>query len=326
MPPKKTTDKKEDDATAGRRVIEDAVQAYLDRILPGMFKNLARAICVSELSVGSGTFGKLGAAKVELGEVAIGRLLLQNATAGLESERAYLRNFQVGVEVKLKLDWWIDVWIYDDSGTEDLGSLTPPNVGLGDVSIPGLDRIDLTAPAMATENLTMGLPTLTNLDLGAGELQGARLVTTTLPADGFQIGGMSLGSFGLASAQLPAVTVKEATLETLGPQAALHLPRISIPGFSIPQAGANDVRSGAIAVAGELSQLGVSVNFGVFGVTVWAQPLVHLSVDEMLLQGVKLSVGVGLVQVEDLHIPAKLQGVTMKKIHLSDVQVTDVRG
>ena len=58
---------------------------------------------------------------------------------------AFLENVRILLELRLSVDWWYDIWVWDDHGTQGLGSLSFA-IGIGNVAVPSLHDINLAVP------------------------------------------------------------------------------------------------------------------------------------------------------------------------------------
>ena len=91
-------------------------------------------------------------------------------------------------ERRLSVDWWYDIWVWDDSGSQGLGSLSFA-IGIGNVAVPLLRDIDLAIPRATVTDASLNVAPIQNLDL-AGRLRGLRIDDTQLPASGFGLSGL----------------------------------------------------------------------------------------------------------------------------------------
>ena len=81
-----------------------------------------RAIDISQVLVASGSLGSLRVADLRLGEATVDRLVVEGVSASVHAGSAFLQDVRILLELKLSVDWWYDIWVWDDSGSQGLGS------------------------------------------------------------------------------------------------------------------------------------------------------------------------------------------------------------
>jgi hypothetical protein len=303
----------------------NSIEGLLRSQLSNIIAMVARKINIAQLAAASGNIRDIDIDKIVLGEAKIDKVTLQGTTAGIHSGSAFLQNVKIILELKLTLDWWVDVWVYDDSGTESLGSMWFP-IPVGNVHVPSLEDIDLTIPSLSVEDISVDIAPITNLDLGGGSFDGLDAKETTLPAAGFQLSGLGLGNFSLSNLSVPKTSTKEATIDRFQPDSDLVLPGAAVSQLQVPSAAAGNIQSGAIAIDGVATKRGVSVNFGIFGFTFWIQPVAHMSIGSMLLQDVTFSANINKVDIENVTVPIDIRGIRLKDIDLNQVDVNNISG
>lgn len=301
------------------------VESVLEARLPGIFRQLGRQIGVSQLLVKSGLFRDLDIDKVILGQAHIDKLVLQSASASLHSANAFLQDVRISLEIKLTVDWFIDLAVFSDSGTENLGSLFF-NIPVGNVQIPSLSNIDLTIPTVTVENVNANITPIVNLDLNGGQFEKATASQTVVPSDGFQLNGLSLGNFTLSSLQVPGVSTSEAKVQRFLPNRDIVIPGAQLSQLSVPNTTVNNIQSNNIAFDGIASRRGLGFDIGFLGVTVFVTPIAHMLIGSMLFQDVNLSATVNQARIENIQVPVDIRGITIKGIELVDVNVKDISG
>lgn len=310
-----------DDKSALNKQAEDLLKGRL----PDIIASVSRKINIAQLAAGSGTIRDIDIDKVVLGEAHIDKVILEGTKAGIHSGSAFLQNVRVLLELKLSLDWWVDVWVYEDSGTESLGSMSF-RLPIGNVQVPSLEDIDLSIPSLSVDNLSADISPISNLDLKGGTFNELDARETKLPASGFQLNGLGLGNFSLSGVQVPKTTTKEATIDRFRPNSDITLPGAQISQIQIPSAVAGTIQSGPIDVDGVATRRGVGVNFGIFGVTFWVQPVAHINIDSLTLQDVSLSAAINQAKIENVTIPVDIRGIKLKDIEINQVEINNITG
>ena len=304
----------------------DQVATALDSLrqhLPQLFDALVKKINIDQIVAQSGTVGQVTVGEVSVGNVVVDSLTLHNTQANLKSGSAFLENVGMTIELRFKLHWWYDIGIYSDSGDENLGSLWF-SMNVGNVAVPSLGNIQMTIPAVTVSNVAAQVNPLQNLDLGAAAFDKLKVTKTTLPAAGFGLTGMALGSLGLSGLGVPDVASEQATIDRFKPTQTVVLPGASLGSVSIPSTSIPDVKSGAFDLDAQASSRGLKVGFGIFGFTFWVTPVVHMQIGSMTLHDLNLSADVDSIDVQNIHVPLDVKGITLKTLKLHNLTVTDI--
>src|SRR5262245_58870844 len=153
--------------------------------LPGADLVLAalRAIDISQGLVASGSLGSLRVADLRLGEATVDRLVVEGVSASVHAGSAFLQDVRILLELRLSVDWWYDIWVWSDSGSQGLGSLSFA-IGIGNVAVPSLSDIDLSVPRATVTAAALNVAPIRNLELGGAGFRGLRVDDTKLPASG----------------------------------------------------------------------------------------------------------------------------------------------
>jgi hypothetical protein len=300
------------------------VEAVLRARLPGVFQALGRKINIDDIKAASGTIRDLDIDRVVIGEVSIDRLTLQGTTATIHSGNAFLQDVSIVLRLGFTLEWEIDLIFFDDSGTEDLGTLVIPIGNIGNIRIPSLEDINLTIPSVAVENLTATIAPIINLDLGGASLQNLDAKETTLPTNGFQLSGLNLGNLILSSLGIPATSTEEVTVAQFRPNSPLLLPGAQITQLQIPSTVINDIQSGAIAFDAVADDRSVGFDLGFLEVRVVVHPVVDVAISSLRLQGVDISVLVNQARIDNARVPVEVRGVILKGLDLAEVNITGI--
>jgi hypothetical protein len=303
--------------------IEKHVESYLQTRLPSLLQAVTQQINISQIAAASGVLQNLSIDRLVLGDVNIDRLVIQGTTASIQSGRAILQSVRVNLELKMSLDWWVDVYIYSDSGSEDLGSISF-NISIGDVLIPAFQNINLSIPTITAQNLGASISPVSNLALGNGSFRGLKAQDTTLPAQGFQLNGLGFSNLSLGKFQMPATVTRRAGVDDFTFDSNLIIPSATLSGIQLPATAINDIQSDPVAVDGMPSRRGVDVNLGIFGFTFWIQPIAHIQISKLLMQDVHLTASIPQVSLENMHIPVDVQGISMTDLRVNNLDITDI--
>lgn len=291
--------------------------------LPDLFAALVKELNVAQVLAKSGKVGEVSVGEVSIGDVVVDSLKLSDTSAKVQSGNAFLEDVAFILELKLRLHWHYDIAIYEDSGVEDLGSLSF-GMNVGNVQVPALNDIQLEIPAVTVNNLDAQLAPLKNLNLGAADLGKLKVEDTRLPSAGFTLNGMALGSLSLSGLGAPAVDSAKASIDEVSPTAAVVLPSAKLTGVAIPATSIPNVSSGDFGLDAQASSRSIKIDFGIFDLKFVLTPIVHLHVGAMTLQALSLSAEVGEVAVENVRLPVNVRSILLKSLKLEDVSVANV--
>lgn len=284
-----------------------------------------RAIDISQVLVASGGIGALRVADLKLGEATIDRLVVEGVSASVHAGSALLENVRILLELRLSVDWWYDIWVWDDSGTQGLGSLSFA-IGIGNVAVPSLHDINLAVPQATVDGAALTVAPVTNLDLGGATFRELKIEDTKLPASGFGLSGLQLGAVSIASLGAPDATARSLAIGELAPAAPIRLPAIEVANVRVPSARIPDVTSQAAVNIddAQATRRGVSLDLGVLGFTFWVAPVVDIHIGTLRLHDVALSAGVDRLRVEGIALPVTVHGVTAGGLQLQQLTVNQI--
>ena len=286
----------------------------------------AHKIDVAQIRAASGQIGDVKIDNITLGSAHIGRLVLSGTSVNLRSGSAFMRNVRTVTELKFALEWWYDVFLDSDSGTENLGSLFFP-VNIGDVAVPALTNIPLSIPNVTAANIATNIAPINNFGLGGGSFAGVDAANASLPADSFQLGGLGLASLGIESVGVPRTAVANANIQEFRPNGNVVVPEVRLGPLQIPSASVADIRATAAinmdAIASRRSLPEFSL--GIAGFTLSVTPIVHVSIGSMLLSGVTASASVNQATVQNVSVPVNVRGIHLKAINVGQIDVSDIR-
>jgi hypothetical protein len=284
-----------------------------------------RTVDISQLLVASGTIGSLKVDAIELGEATIDRLAIQNVSAHLHAGNAFLENVRIVLTVHLSVDWWYDVLWLEDSGTNQLGSLSF-GFQLGNVLVPSLQDIDLAIPSATADDARAQVLPVTNLDLGGASFRAVEANDTKLPSAGFGLSGLQLGALTLSDVGFPAATSRRASVGELRPRGPIVLPAIEVSGVQVPATRIpNIVSTGAVNIDdAQVTRRGVRLNLGILGFTFWVRPVVDIHIGALTLGDVALSLAIEKLRLENVGVPVTVRGVSLGNLALEQVTVNQI--
>jgi len=301
------------------------VEAALSTIAHGILTGVTQKFNIAEVDAASGTMVDLEIDKIVLGSATVGELVLQGTSVDLNSGSAFLQNVQIVLQLEFTFDWWVNVGIWSDSGTADLGTIDIP-VSVGDISVPSLNKIPLSIPSMSTtQPITTTIAPLSSVDLGGGVFTGLTATKIALPANGFQLTGLGIGAVSVASVQVPQTTVAKVTVQDFHPNANIVLPSLQMTGIDLPAAKAADIQTtGAININADFAKRGVSLSLGVLGGTISVTPVAQIGIASLLLQGVTVSASVPTATIQNVSVPVDVRGINVSSITVGQIDVTNI--
>jgi hypothetical protein len=301
------------------------VTAALQQHIPILLAGVARKINIAQVLAAAGQIADIEVDKIVVGSARIGQLTLNGTSLNLRSGSAYLRNVRIVVELQLSLDWWFDIGVAHGHGTDDLGSTPPFGIDLGNVLVPSLNDIPLTIPNVTATDVAADFAPITNLDLTGGGFTGLNATNAMIPADGFQLAGLGVGSVSVGNVQVPRTLVEKVSIQDFRPNGDIVVPSVRLAPLQLPSANAGDIRTGAaIAFDGIASKQGLAANLGIFGVTIWVTPTAHINIGSMDLQGVSIEGSVNQATIQNVSVPVDIRGINLKMIDIGQIDVNSI--
>jgi hypothetical protein len=279
---------------------------------------------IAQVTAASGAIVDIEIDQIVIGPITIGQLVLQGTSLDVASGSAFLQNVRIVLELDFSFDWWVNIGIYSDSGTANLGSLFF-GIDVGNVSVPSLNNIPLSIPSIAAGNVSASIAPLTSVDLGGGNFTGLTATKIAIPANGFQLTGLGIGAVSVASVQVPQTAVAKVVVQDFHPNGSIVLPSVQLSGLQLPSANAADIQTTTpIGFDGVASSQGLGLNLGVLGGTIWVTPTAHISIGSLLLQGVSLSGKVATATVQNVSVPVDIRGINLSTISIGQIDVTNI--
>ena len=305
--------------------VSPQVEATLSTIAHGILTGVAQKFNIAEVDAASGTMVDLEIDKIVLGSATVGELSLQNTSLDLKSGSAFLKSVQVVLQLEFTFDWWVNIGIWSDSGSANLGSLDIP-VDVGDISVPSLNNIPLSIGSMTTTGaITTTIAPLTNVDLGGGVFTGLTATKIAVPANGFQLTGLGINGVSIASVQVPQTTVAKVTVQDFHPNANIVIPSVQLTNLNLPDAKASDIQTTSpINFDADATSRGLSLSLGVVGGTIWVTPIAHIGIASLLLQGVTVSASIPTATIQNVSVPVDVRGINVSSVTVGQVNVTNM--
>ena len=285
---------------------------------------LVKKININQVRAESGSLSDLDIDKVVLGNATIDKIILTGTSARLNSARAFLQNVRVILELQFSLEWKVDLgWLGSWGDTDNLGSL-PFGMNLGNVSIPSLANIDMSIPSVSVDGVQAQMNPITNLDLGGAKFKKITAKETGVPADGFGLSGLGIGSARITNLAVPKTATDAASIEEFTPNAAVVLPGAEVSNMQIPSAQVNNITTGGFNFVAQASSRSIGADLGILGIKLIVTPKLHMDVGTMAINDVTLSAVVNKLRVENIALPITVRGISLKDLELQTVTVGEI--
>jgi hypothetical protein len=300
------------------------LETALERRLGSVLSQVYRKLNIDQVRAESGSIGDLDIAKVVLGTANIERVVLTGLSAELNGAQAFLQNVRMVLELDFDLHWKIDLgWIFEDSGTVDLPSLYF-GMNLGNVSVPSLANIDIHAPNFTANNLQVDVAPINNLDLNGARFRKLTAKETDLPADGFGLSGLGVGSASIKNLSVPKTSTAQVNIEEFQPNSSVVIPAAQTSDLQIPAAQADDITTGGFNFLAQASARSLDVDLGILEIRIQVTPKVHLDVGSMAINDLSLNAAASHLRVENIEIPVQVKGVAMRDVVLQTVRIGEI--
>lgn len=294
-----------------------------ERIAP-VIAQLLRTINIDQVRAESGTLRDLDVAKVVLGEASIDRIVLTGTSAKLKGAQAFMQSVRMVLELRFTLEWEVDLgWLGSWDGSENLGSL-PFGMNLGNINVPSLADIDFSIPTLSVEDVKAKVEPINGLDLGGAQIKKVMAKDTDIPADGFGVSGLGIGSASMKNLSVPKTSTASASIEEFQPNSEVELPGIELSDLELPAARVDNVKTGGFNFLAQASARSIGADLGILAIKLIVEPMVHLDVGSMTIQDVELSAMAKKLKVQDIHVPVTLRGITMNDLALQAVKIGEV--
>jgi hypothetical protein len=279
---------------------------------------------VPEAVVARVDVGRIDVGQVSLGDIVVGTLRVDNAQVNIRSGQVLLRDVVVSMRLEITLDWFVDVVLFSDSGTQELDIVTI-DFALGDWEIPGLGNIDLDIAALTGSDVRTSADPIPGLQVNGLAAENVRATDVVLPTAGFTLAGLGLASLTVADVSVPAARVGGATVEQVR-GTPLTLPSLRLRGLALPSAAAGDIRSGALDIPlqrRERIPLG-GFSLGFVGVDVFARPSAATQVSRLEMTGVRASLSADLVELGNVTVPYELHNLTLADLGVHTIDIPTI--
>jgi hypothetical protein len=276
---------------------------------------------VPALTAQQANLNKIDIGTLAVGPIAVGSLVIDNTDFAMNAAQAILRNLSVTLGLNLKIKWSIDVELFSDSGTEDLGTVEF-DVPLPDLTLAPLDNISVNIPTLTAQNAS-GQADPLSLSVSNATADQIRASNTVLPTAGFTVAGLSVTSIEGEQIDVPAVGIDSATV------AHLHGDPIVIPNFTLRNLTLPAAQSPSITNTAPLVMplaLGPlrpapGIDIGILSVALLITPIVTTHVGHLEITSVTASATVGQISLRDVTLPYDVLNLRLSQLGINSVAI-----
>jgi hypothetical protein len=276
---------------------------------------------VPALTAQQANLNKIDIGTLAVGPIAVGSLVIDNTDFAMNAAQAILRNLSVTLGLNLKIKWSIDVELFSDSGTEDLGTVEF-DVPLPDLTLAPLNNISVNIPTLTAQNAS-GQADPLSLSVSNATADQIRASNTVLPTAGFTVAGLSVTSIEGEQIDVPAVGIDSATV------AHLHGDPIVIPNFTLRNLTLPAAQSPSITNTAPLVMplaLGPlrpapGIDIGILSVALLITPIVTTHVGHLEITSVTASATVGQISLRDVTLPYDVLNLRLSQLGINSVAI-----
>lgn len=284
-------------------------------------------VSVPELDVQQAGLTSIAVGQVGIGPISVGELVLQNADFAFSAAQAVLRDLTVTVTLHIKVGWHIHIplpWPFDDidlGDDYDLGSFSFSMPPIGDVTIPGLNNIQVHIPSLTAQNMSVTATPLTNLQLNNAVADQVRARNVVLPTAGFTLAGLTLNSVQGDNVSVPAASIGQATVAHLHGDPA-SISAFSLSSLTLPAAQVPTISSTApFDVPVTLQPRTLSLPAGILHLSLTITPSALSHVEHLEISNANANASVGSVVLRNVVLPYDVLNLTLSQIGITSIGI-----
>jgi hypothetical protein len=238
-----------------------------------------------------------------------------------------LKDLTVTVTLRIKVGWHIHIplpWPFDDidiGDDYDLGSFSFTMPPIGDVTIPGLNNIQVHIPSLTAQNMSASANPLTNLQLQNAVADQVRARNVVLPTGGFTLAGLTLNSVQGDNVSVPAASIGEASVghvhgdpATVG---AFSLNSLTLPAAQVPTISS----TAPFDVPVQLQPRTLSLPAGILHLSLTITPSALSHVEHLEISNANGSGSLGSVVLRNVVLPYDLLNLTLSQIGITTIGI-----
>ena len=282
---------------------------------------------VPEADVQRAALESIAVGQIQIGPISVDELVVQDLNVHLQSGTAFVRNMTVRVRISFDLEWNVGVDLPDPFGsfstgdTNHLGSFSFNLPPVGDVTIPGLNNINLSVPSLTARNVAVTANPLANVRLTNAAADNVEARDVILPTAGFSIAGLSLSSIQGDNIGVPAASVRQASVGRVRGD-PLRLAELSLNSATIGSASVPSVRStSAFEVPAQLQDRRIPFDLGVLWGGLIVKPTATSRIPYLEINNANATASTGRVVVRNVSLPFEALNLTLGQIGITTLDV-----
>jgi len=262
--------------------------------------------------------------QVSIAPVQIGQLVLTNFDFRTAVGVVHLREFRVTITINIRVDWHIHIPLPIVPDIDEGGTISTINasftIDFGDITIPGLQNLSIHIDSFTAANIAAASNPLTNLQLGSVVAEQIRARNLVLPAQGFTIAGLTIGSLQAAGISVPAAGVDQITIGRVHGE-VMPMGDITITNFALPNTAVSDIVSqGDDVSATEVSQV-LTADAGILRLTFTVTPTVRTQIDRLEIANATASTTIGSIELHNIVAPYEFLNLTLSQIGIDTISI-----
>ena len=282
---------------------------------------------VEEVNISSVGFDKIEINRIQPGVTKVGSLEVIGSEMNFHLDAIVIRGIKIDLKLLLYEDFKITIdYIFGSEVIEgqavSLGELMF-YFDIGDITLPFPDT-EIAFEELKVHDIELKIDPIRNLVLPAMEAKNIQMDDVNLPLAGILLRGMGVGEADVRGVKIPDARAERIRFGRVH-GASVNVPGILFPGISLGMV-AKDVETEktSATLTNEKSTPWIDIVTTPL-LTSAARLLVRteaaLTIDKIILKGLKSQINVGPLKLKDLTLPFNLLGIEMEDISISNVQV-----
>lgn len=281
---------------------------------------------IPQVAVQQANLQTVDVGQVKVGPISVGDLVVNNADVTLSQATGSLQDVSVTIRIQVSFEWSIHVgmpdWIPDinEGDTYDLGALEFGPLSVGDISLPSLADIHLTVPALSAAGVSVDVDPMA-LRATNARAEGISAGNVTLPADGFALTGLGLGSLQATDIAVPAARIDSATVNRVQGD-AITLPALTLANLSAPTVSVPSISTAApVDIPATLATRSLGFDAGILRAAIHLTPSATSHIERLEINNAQASATVNRVVASNVTLPYEVLNLTLSQVGIQTVTI-----
>lgn len=282
---------------------------------------------VEEVNISSVGFDKIEINRIQPGVTKVGSLEVIGSEMNFHLDAIVIRGIKIDLKLLLYEDFKITIdYIFGSEVIEgqavSLGELMF-YFDIGDITLPFPDT-EIAFEELKVHDIELKIDPIRNLVLPAMEAKNIQMDDVNLPLAGILLRGMGVGEADVRGVKIPDARAERIRF------GRVHGASVNVPGMLFPsitlEMAAKDVEAEKTSAKLTDEKSTPWINIATTPLLTLAARLLvtteaTLTIDKIILKGLKSQINMGPLQLKDLTLPFNLLGIEMEDILISNVQV-----